>query len=78
MGAKEETYILMKKLKEAGCGIIIPSELPEAIRMNERIIVMSGERISKTLSGTSINEENVLRLEMENKIKSFSAIKEAL
>lgn len=32
---------------------------------SDRIIVMSGGRISETLSGTSINEENVVRLETE-------------
>jgi len=40
IGAKEEIYILMKKLKEADCGIImIPSESSEATRKGERIIV---------------------------------------
>jgi len=47
VGAKYEIYTLMNRLAEDGkCIIMISSELPEALGMSDRILVMRGGRIA--------------------------------
>lgn len=55
IGAKEEIYRLMQQLADAGKSIIvISSELPEILRVANRIVVFANGRIK---GGTLRNEE---------------------
>ena len=63
VGAKVEIYELMNELTENGAGILmISSELPEVLGMSDRILVMSGGRITGELSVEEANGENVMEL----------------
>jgi ribose transport system ATP-binding protein len=63
VGAKVEIYELMNELTENGAGILmISSDLPEVLGMSERILVMSGGRITGELLANEANEENVMEL----------------
>jgi ribose transport system ATP-binding protein len=63
VGAKVEIYELMNELTENGAGILmISSDLPEVLGMSDRILVMSGGRITGELSVEEANGENVMAL----------------
>ena len=63
VGAKVEIYELMNELTESGAGILmISSDLPEVLGMSDRILVMSGGRITGELSAEEANGENVMEL----------------
>jgi ribose transport system ATP-binding protein len=63
VGAKEEIYNLMYDLKEKGHSIImISSELPEVIRMSDRVAVMAGGKITGFISGKELSEEKIMKL----------------
>jgi ribose transport system ATP-binding protein len=63
VGAKVEIYELMNELTENGAGILmISSDLPEVLGMSDRILVMSGGRITGELSVEEANGENVMDL----------------
>jgi ribose transport system ATP-binding protein len=63
VGAKVEIYELMNELTENGAGILmISSELPEVLGMSDRILVMSGGRITGELSVEDATQENVMEL----------------
>src|SRR5918997_105203 len=63
VGAKVEIYELMNELTENGAGILmISSDLPEVLGMSDRIVVMSGGRITGELSVEEANGENVMEL----------------
>jgi ribose transport system ATP-binding protein len=63
VGAKVEIYELMNELTENGTGILmISSDLPEVLGMSDRILVMSGGRITGELSAEEANGENVMEL----------------
>jgi ribose transport system ATP-binding protein len=63
VGAKVEIYELMNELTENGAGILmISSELPEVLGMSDRILVMSGGRITGELSAEEATQENVMEL----------------
>ena len=62
VGAKAEIYHLIEKLAREGRAIIvISSELPEVIRVSDRVMVMREGRISATLTGPEITEANIAR-----------------
>ncbi len=62
VGAKAEIYELIEKLAREGRAIIVvSSELPEVIRVSDRVLVMREGRISATLSGPEITEANIAR-----------------
>jgi ribose transport system ATP-binding protein len=53
----------MNELTENGAGILmISSDLPEVLGMSDRILVMSGGRITGELSVEEANGENVMAL----------------
>ena len=63
VGAKQEIYKLMTNLLREGKAIImVSSDMPEAISMSDRIMVMKGGRIAGELAGDLVTEENVLEL----------------
>ena len=63
VGAKVEIYELMNELTQNGAGILmISSDLPEVLGMSDRILVMSGGRITGELSVEEANGENIMEL----------------
>ncbi len=62
VGAKAEIYDLIERLARQGRAIIVvSSELPEVIRVSDRVLVMREGRISATLGPADINEANIAR-----------------
>jgi len=65
VGAKEEIHNLMLKLVDEGASIImISSELPEILKMSNRIIVMHEGRISGEIAAEESSEDVVLNYAM--------------
>jgi len=63
VGAKSEIYTLMNELTRQGKSIImISSELPEVLRMSDRIIVMSEGRLTGELPIEKASQEAVMGL----------------
>ena len=62
IGAKSEIYNLMNELVEAGKSIImISSELPEILRMSDRIAVMCEGKLTKILDIKEANQEVIMK-----------------
>ncbi len=62
VGAKSEIYKLINALAEEGRSIImISSEMPELLRMSDRIIVMCEGRITGELSISEASQENIMK-----------------
>ncbi len=62
VGAKSEIYALIAELTRAGVGVIvISSEMPELLGLSDRILVMSGGRITAHLQGAERTEDAILR-----------------
>lgn len=63
VGAKAEIYKLMHELAAKGTGVLmISSELPEILRMSDRILVMKDGRLVGELPRTEASEERVMLL----------------
>jgi ribose transport system ATP-binding protein len=63
VGAKSEIYKLLRSLAEQGKAIVmISSELPEILRMSDRIVVMCEGRITGELSATEATQERIMQL----------------
>ena len=63
VGAKSEIYTLMNELVAQGKSIImISSELPEVLRMSDRIVVMCEGRITGELDIAGASQEAIMRL----------------
>lgn len=63
VGAKAEIYALIEALAREGIGILlISSELPEILRLSDRIVCMQNGRITGELAASEANEERVLQL----------------
>ena len=61
IGAKREIYELIDRLARAGKAIlVISSDLPEAIGISDRVLVMRGGRIVHQLPSCSATEEEVM------------------
>jgi ABC-type sugar transport system ATPase subunit len=61
VGAKADIYQLMRDLAAAGIGIIlISSELPEILKMSDRIVVMHEGRITGIVDGQTATEDQVM------------------
>jgi ribose transport system ATP-binding protein len=61
IGAKNEIYSLIKKLAGSGIGIIIiSSELPEILRLSNRILVMSQGKIAAELSHDNATQDTIM------------------
>ncbi len=63
VGAKSEIYRLMQELVENGKSIImISSEMPELLRMSDRVVVMCEGRATGELGIADANQENIMEL----------------
>lgn len=68
VGAKEEIYRLMHQLAADGKSIIvISSELPEILRVANRIVVMANGRITGTLRNEDASQEKIMQLAAHGK-----------
>lgn len=62
IGAKSEIYNLIEKLAQQGKAIVVvSSEMPEIMRISDRVLVMREGKITKELNGDDITEENIAR-----------------
>jgi ribose transport system ATP-binding protein len=62
VGAKAEIYDLIEKLASEGCGVlVVSSEMPEVIRLSDRVLVMRAGEISGSLDAAEITEANIAR-----------------
>ena len=63
VGAKTEIYKLLRQLAAQGKAIVmISSELPEILRMSDRVIVMCEGRITGELSASEATQERIMHL----------------
>ena len=63
VGAKSEIYTLMDELVQQGKSIImISSELPEVLRMSDRVLVMCEGRKTGELDISEATQENIMQL----------------
>jgi len=63
VGAKADIYALMRTLADDGAAILmISSDLPEALGMGDRIVVMRGGRMVATLDRPAATPDRVARL----------------
>jgi ribose transport system ATP-binding protein len=61
VGAKEEIYALLRQLADQGKAIImISSELPEVLRLSDRIAVMAEGRLTAVLDNAEATQENLM------------------
>ena len=62
VGAKAEIYALIEALARKGCAIVVvSSELPEVIRLSDRVLVMRDGTVATELVGTEITEAAIAR-----------------
>ena len=62
VGAKSEIYTLMNELVKSGKSIImISSELPEILRMSDRILIMCEGRKTGELDISEANQEEIMK-----------------
>lgn len=65
VGAKAEIYTIINNLAKEGLAIIlISSEMPEAMNMSDRIIVMKEGHITGELTHEEMNQEKILKYAM--------------
>ncbi|MCL2060881.1 MAG: D-xylose ABC transporter ATP-binding protein, partial [Oscillospiraceae bacterium] len=63
VGAKSEIYHLMNELVKMGKSIImISSEMPELLRMSDRIVVMCEGRVTGELNIEDASQEKIMAL----------------
>lgn len=67
VGAKQEIYQLLNDLVAQGKSVImISSELPEVLRLSDRIVVMSQGRITGVLQRSEADSEKIMELATSN------------
>ncbi|MGQ9731261.1 MAG: sugar ABC transporter ATP-binding protein [Candidatus Zipacnadales bacterium] len=63
VGAKQEIYQIMRRVADSGAGVImISSELPEILRMSDRIMVMHEGRVAGFLDPAATTQEEIMTL----------------
>ena len=63
VGAKAEIHKLLRSLADQGKAIVmISSELPEILRMSDRIVVMCEGRITGVLEWKGATQERIMQL----------------
>lgn len=71
VGAKSEIYKLLNDLAEQGKAIIvISSELPEIIRICNRVLVMCEGRITGELMGEEIDQNKIMQYAIKRNISN--------
>jgi ribose transport system ATP-binding protein len=62
VGAKEEIYTIMDKLVKDGSSVImISSDLPELLRISDRIMVMAdGELVDTFINDQNLSQQDIL------------------
>ena len=74
VGAKNEIYLLMRGLADAGVAIVmISSDMEEVIGVSDRIAVMHEGRVSGILERSMFSEDNVLRLAIGQPLEGMAA-----
>ncbi len=69
IGAKNEIYKLLRALADQGKAIVmISSELPEILRMSDRIVVMCEGRITGELGHAEATQERIMELATKREI----------
>jgi ribose transport system ATP-binding protein len=62
VGAKAEIYHLIEELAAEGRSIIVvSSELPEVIRVSDRVVVMRNGKVAAELNRAELSEQNLVR-----------------
>ena len=62
IGAKAEVYALIRRLSDAGKGVLlVSSELPEVLALAHRIVVLRRGSVAATLDAAGADQETVLR-----------------
>lgn len=62
VGAKQEIYTMMEQLAESGKAILmVSSELPEVLRLSDRVLVMREGQLMTTLARSELSEEIIMR-----------------
>ena len=70
MGAKSEIYKLMNQLAREGKSIIlISSELPELLRMSDRVVVMCEGRVTGELDISEATQEKIMTLATKRELE---------
>ncbi|MDR2656284.1 MAG: sugar ABC transporter ATP-binding protein [Oscillospiraceae bacterium] len=65
VGAKHAIYEIMRDLTAQGIGILmVSSEMPEALGMSDRIIVMREGRVARVFDAVGATQEEILRASM--------------
>jgi ribose transport system ATP-binding protein len=68
VGAKAEIYDLIERLAAEGRAVIVvSSELPEVMRVSDRVLVMQEGRISATLASAEISEAAIAHAAIPNR-----------
>ena len=63
VGAKQEIYKIMRAVVDSGASVImISSELPEILRMSDRIMVMHEGKVAGFLDATEASQERIMTL----------------
>jgi len=71
VGAKAEVHALMSQLAQDGVGIImISSELPEILRMSDRVLVMCEGRVAAILDREKATQETIMAYASGEKVDS--------
>jgi ribose transport system ATP-binding protein len=72
VGAKEDVHRLMVDFtrRQGGAILLISSDLPEVLRMSDRILVMRAGRIAGELAGAEATQERVMQLAVGGRTKA--------
>lgn len=67
VAAKEEVFRMIFDFAAQGCGIIvIASEIGEILRVSDRVIILSGGRMTAELSMSEVTEERLVKASEQN------------
>lgn len=62
VGAKQEIYTMIEQLAAEGKAILmVSSELPEILRLSDRVLVMRGGQVTATLHREQLSEETIMQ-----------------